>query len=160
MTRNEGAEPAALWTVGHSTKPIEELIAALRAHGIEVLADIRHFPGSRKNPQYSQEPFRQALERAGIRYVHIVDLGGFRKGGYEAYMQTPDWQRGFAVLAELVAHARVAICCAEAVPFRCHRRYVARHAASLGWRVTHILDAKRTMPERAGKVKVVEDFAE
>ena len=114
-----------------------------------MLADIRHFPGSRRNQQYSQEPLRAALEAAGIRYVHLVDLGGFRKGGYEAYMGTPEWQRGFAALEELARGARVAIMCAEVVPFRCHRRFVARHTAELGVKVTHIIDARRTMPERA-----------
>jgi uncharacterized protein (DUF488 family) len=137
-----------LWTIGHGTRTIAAFLEALRVHGIEVLADIRHFPGSRRNPQFSQEALAQALAKAGIQYAHLVDLGGFRKGGYEAYMGSAAWQAGFATLAELAAHARVAVMCAETVPFRCHRRFVAAHAALHGWQVVHILDQRRTMPER------------
>lgn len=148
-----------LWTIGHGTRPIGPFLEALRAHRIGVLADVRHFPGSRRNPQYSQEPLQAALERAGIRYVHLVDLGGFRKGGYEAYMTTPAWQAAFAQLADLAERARVAVCCAEVVPFRCHRRFIARHAASLGWKVTHIVDAERTLPEKAPRQATLDEPA-
>jgi uncharacterized protein (DUF488 family) len=140
-----------LWTIGHSTRSIGDFLAALRAHRIEVLADIRHFPGSRKHPQFSQEAFRAALGGAGTRYLHLVELGGFRKGGYEAHMATPEWREGFAALTALAERARTCICCAEAVPFRCHRRFVARHAAALGWHVVHVLDARRTMAERGAR---------
>lgn len=140
-----------LWTIGHGTRPIEAFLEALRAHRIQVLADIRRFPASRRNPQYAQEPFGAALEKAGVQYLHIPGLGGFRTGGYEAYMAMPEWRAGFAVLGALAEGARVAICCAEAVPFRCHRRFVAAHAAREGWRVTHILDAARALPERGAR---------
>jgi uncharacterized protein (DUF488 family) len=138
-----------LWTIGHGTRPIADFVAILHEHGIGTLVDVRQFPGSRRNPQYSQEPLRAALEQAGLRYVHLVDLGGFRKGGYEAYMATPAWRGGFAALAALVEHGgRVAICCAESVPWKCHRRFIAEHAAQQGWDIVHVIDAKRTLPHR------------
>lgn len=149
-----------LWTIGHGTRPIGEFIAILQAHDIQVLADIRRFPASRKNPQFAQEPFRRALEAAGIQYVHLPDLGGFRKGGYEAYMQTPEWLAGFAMLEALAGAARVAVCCAETVPWRCHRRFVAAHAVDQGWSALHILDARRTLPARPpeqARLHVTED---
>lgn len=140
-----------LWSIGHGTRAIEDFLDALKAHRIQVLADIRHFPVSRRNPQFSQEPLREALGKAGLQYVHLVDLGGYRDGGYEVYMATPAWQAGFAALAALVEEARAAVMCAETVPWRCHRRFVAQHAVGLGWRVTHILDAERTLAGLAAR---------
>lgn len=140
-----------LWTIGHGARPLDEFLHALHARRIEVLADVRQFPGSRKHPHFGQAPLRAALEQAGIRYEHFVDLGGFRSGGYEAYMETPAWQAAFAALAARVLDARVAVMCAETVPWRCHRRFIAAHAMDLGCGVTHILDAKRTLPGRRSR---------
>lgn len=141
-----------LWTIGHGARPLAEFLDALRAHRIEVLADVRQFPGSRKHPHFGQGPLRAAVEAAGMRYVHLVDLGGFRKGGYEAHMETAAWQAAYRELAELVkGGARVAVMCAETVPWMCHRRFIAEHTLDLGVGVTHILDAKRTLPGRRGR---------
>lgn len=138
-----------LWTIGHGARSFTAFLEALQAHGIAILADVRHFPGSRKHPHFGQGPMKAALEAAGLRYEHLVDLGGFRKGGYEAYMATPEWARGFDALVALAEEAPTAICCAETVPWKCHRRYIAQRAAEQGWFVSHILDAKRTLPHRA-----------
>lgn len=127
---------------------MEDFAAALRAHRIGVLVDVRHFPGSRRNPQFSQDALRAALAEHGVRYEHLVDLGGFRKSTYEVHMATPEWQGAFAKVAAWAEGERVAVMCAETVPFRCHRRFIGDHAAAQGWHVTHILDAKRTMPQR------------
>ncbi|MCA1812559.1 MAG: DUF488 domain-containing protein [Halobacteriales archaeon] len=144
-----------LWTIGHGTRSVEDLIAALRAHRIAVLADVRQFPGSKRNPQFSQAPLRDALRHAGIQYVHFADLGGYRHEGYEAWMQGTAWRAAFAQLAALAEAGGVCIMCAETSPAGCHRRSIAAHAERAGWAVTHILDAERTLPaERARQARL------
>jgi uncharacterized protein (DUF488 family) len=140
----------ALWTIGHGTRRIEDFLAALRAHRIAVLADVRSYPVSRRNPQFTQAALAAALEGAGIQYAHFRSLGGFREGGYAAHMASDEWRAGFADLALLAEDERVAIGCSESLPAQCHRRFIARRAASLGWSVSHILDAQRTLPESGG----------
>jgi uncharacterized protein (DUF488 family) len=129
-----------IWTLGHSTRPIEEFLALLQAHDIARLVDIRTIPQSRRHPQFGQVSLSRSLEAARIGYTHMAGLGGLRKPrpdsintawrhsgfrGYADYMQT----RAFAAaLDELIARGareRVAIMCAEAVPWRCHRQLVA-----------------------------------
>jgi len=145
-----------IWTIGHSTRPIEDFIALLTAHGIALLADVRTVPRSRHNPQFNRETLPQSLEAAGIGYRHAPALGGLRRSrpdsintgwknasfrGYADYMQTEAfWQ----ALEELMASAReqpTAIVCAEAVPWRCHRSLIADALTTRGWTVGHILSA-------------------
>src|SRR5262249_11384807 len=129
-----------LYTIGHSTRTVEELVGLLRAAGASILADIRSIPRSRHNPQFEQEALRSALSRRGIRYVHLPALGGLRRAlkdspnagwrnasfrGYADYMQTADFERGLSELEALTAEGTVALMCAEAVPWRCHRSLVA-----------------------------------
>ncbi|HEU4617220.1 MAG TPA: DUF488 domain-containing protein [Gammaproteobacteria bacterium] len=128
-----------VYTLGHSTRPIEEFIALLRRHGIELLVDIRTVPGSRRNPQFGQQSLEQSLAAAGIGYRHMKSLGGLRRTstqsvnlgwrnasfrGFADYMQTPEFAAAVDELVELARGARVAIMCAEAVPWRCHRSLV------------------------------------
>lgn len=146
-----------LWTIGHGTRSLDAFVEALRAHRIEALADVRQFPASKRNPQFAQAPMRAGLEAAGIRYAHLVALGGYREGGYEAHMRTPEWRRGSAELEALAEGARTAIGCAETLFLRCHRRLVADHAAAQGWRVTHIVDAQRALPHRGPRQATLDE---
>ena len=129
-----------VFTVGHSTLPIERFLALLAAYGIEQLADVRTVPRSRRNPQFNAETLRDSLQSAGISYVPFRELGGLRKPrpdsqnsgwrnesfrGYADYMQTQEFADGVARLVDLAAQRRTAIMCAEAVPWRCHRSLVA-----------------------------------
>lgn len=100
---------------------------------------MRHYPRSRRNPQSNQDLLTSELPRRGIAYVWDEDLGGFRTGGYQAYMATPTFAAGLRRLERLVARATTCIMCAEVVWFRCHRRFIARQMVARGYRVTHIV---------------------
>jgi len=130
----------AVFTVGHSTRPLEGFIALLRGYGVERLEDIRTVPRSRRNPQFNAETLGPALSDAGIAYEPLQALGGLRHArkdspntgwrndsfrGYADYMQTDGFAAGLARLIEASRGARTAIMCAEAVPWRCHRSLVA-----------------------------------
>lgn len=145
--------PETLWTIGHSTRDSDEFIALLAGNRIEVLADVRHFPGSRKYPQFNVEPLRAALHAAGIAYESFTELGGRRKvapdspntawrhpafRGYADYMQTDAFGAGIARLKALALQKRTAIMCAEAVWWRCHRGLISDVFKLHGTRVLHI----------------------
>ncbi len=163
-----------LFTIGHSTRSLDEFLALLRAHDIELVADIRTIPKSRHNPQFGTERLAARLERAGLRYVHLPALGGLRhpaknsvnRGwrnvsfrGFADYMGTPEFERGLGRLETLAGRRRTAIMCAEAVPWRCHRSLVADALTLDGWRVRHIQSRRTAAPHaltsflrvRAGK---------
>ena len=143
-----------MYTVGHSTLPIERFLGVLRAHGIERLADVRTVPRSQRNPQFNAEALALSLRAVGLEYVPLRELGGLRKPrpdspnagwrndsfrGYADYMQTPEFARGLERLLELGRERRTAIMCAEAVPWHCHRSLVADALAVRGVPVVEIL---------------------
>jgi uncharacterized protein (DUF488 family) len=130
----------AIFTLGHSTLPIERFIALLRAHGIERLVDIRTVPRSRHNPQFNDTALASTLAGEGVEYVPMQTLGGLRHArkdstntgwrnsgfrGYADYMQTEQFRDALETLIQMSRQKRVAIMCAEAVPWRCHRSLVA-----------------------------------
>ena len=150
-------------TIGHSTRPIEAFIALLRAHGVTQLIDVRTVPHSRHNPQYDTRALGSALADAGIGYAHAPGLGGFRRTtadslnagwrnlsfrGYADYMQTADFDAELANLRELAAQERIALMCAEAVPWRCHRSLIADALVVRGIAVCEIAGAQRLAPHR------------
>ena len=135
----------------------------LAAHGVELLVDIRTVPRSRHNPQFGQESLPQSLETAGIAYRHMPGLGGLRHPrkdsintgwrnlsfrGYADYMQTAEFERHLEELIRLEGERRVAIMCAEAVPWRCHRSLVADALTARGISVSHIMSATQANPHR------------
>jgi len=132
-----------LWTLGHSTHPIERFLGLLEAHGIRRLADVRRYPTSRW-PQFKQDALKASLSTAGIEYVHIPELGGFRKGGYEAHAKTAEFEEGMRKLLAFATARPTTILCAEAVFFRCHRRYIADALVRAGHEVRHIFPDGRT----------------
>src|SRR5438309_8916827 len=124
-----------VFTAGHSTRPIEELLALLAEHGIRTLVDVRRFPGSRRHPQYSRDALAASLAGAGLQYIHEPGLGGRRAArpasphtawrvdafrGYADYMETPEFQASLDRLIERAEEETTAILCAEAVPWHCH----------------------------------------
>ena len=132
--------PERIFTVGHSTRPIEEFIRLLQAHGVQHLVDVRTVPRSRRNPQFAQENLPGSLEAAGIAYTHLRNLGGLRKArpdspnagwrnasfrGYADHMQTPHFAAALETVVDLSKKEQVALMCAEAVPWRCHRSLIA-----------------------------------
>ncbi len=144
----------AIFTVGHSTLPIDRFIALLAAYGIERLADIRTVPRSRHNPQFNSEALGDVLRAEKVEYFPLPVLGGLRHArkdspntgwrnksfrGYADYMQTEEFQEGLQTLIDMSRRKRVAIICAEAVPWRCHRSLVADALGVHGVPVVEIL---------------------
>ena len=141
-------------TIGHSNRPVDEFVELLRADGVALLADVRSMPRSRHNPQFNRETLPETLEEAGIGYVHLPELGGMRRPrpdstntgwqnasfrGYADYMQTPEFEAALEKLMQLDRERRVAIMCAESVPWRCHRSLISDALTARGVGVTHIL---------------------
>jgi uncharacterized protein (DUF488 family) len=154
-----------IFTIGHSTHPFDAFVQLLRGAGVEALADVRRFPGSRRFPQFQ----REALERElPLPYVHLEALGGRREpipgspnGGWEVgqfqgyadHMATPDFARGVAELEELARRLPTAVMCAEGPWWRCHRRLLADALVVRGWTVRHV------SPDGAVSDHALTDFA-
>jgi uncharacterized protein (DUF488 family) len=145
--------PTTVYTIGYSTRTLEEFIEVLQAHAIATLVDIRTVPKSRHSPQFNQDSLRKSLRKKGIAYLHCKELGGLRKPkkdsintawrnasfrGFADYMQTREFVSAVRRLIELARSGRVAIMCAEGNPFRCHRSLVADALTVRKVRVFHI----------------------
>ncbi len=146
--RREGLEGGevekTVFTMGTSTRGLDEFIGLLRARGISRVCDVRSFPVSRRYPHFSRQTLASALEEAGIAYSWFGDrLGGYRQGGYEAHMRTSEFLSGLGELEELAQMETCALVCAELLPWRCHRRHIAAALRERGWRVVHVIDARR-----------------
>jgi uncharacterized protein (DUF488 family) len=160
MTRKRAGRPLIL-TVGHSTRTIEVFIELLLAHGVRRLVDVRTIPRSWHNPQFNRDTLPKALQHAGIAYTHMEELGGLRHArrdsqntgwhnasfrGFADYMQTPEFAAGLGTLVQAAEVEQIAIMCAEAVPWRCHRSLIADALKVRGYPVAHILSASRAQP--------------
>ena len=144
----------AVWTIGHSTLPIDEFIGRLAQHRIETLADVRRFPGSRKHPQFNADALARSLQENKIRYVALPELGGRRRArpdsrnvawrnesfrGYADYMETREFRAGLRRLVELLEDRRTAIMCAEGLWWRCHRALISDVLKAEGFDVRHVM---------------------
>jgi uncharacterized protein (DUF488 family) len=143
-----------IWTIGHSTHTLDDLIEILKSFQIELVADIRSYPGSRKFPHFNKEALSVSLPESQIDYVHLKDLGGRRTvrpdshntgwkldafRGYADYMETDSFLNGIKDLESLGINKKVAFMCAEALWWRCHRSLVSDYLKFLGWTVIHIM---------------------
>ena len=150
------AGDVTLYTIGHSTRALEEFVALLEREGVRSLVDVRTFPGSRKFPQYGADALAASLRARGIAYSHAPALGGRRRPrpdspngtwrnegfrGYADHMATPEFHEGLAELLAGAATTPTTVMCSEAVPWRCHRSLIADAALARGARVLHIMDA-------------------
>ncbi len=150
-------------TVGHSNRSIEDFAGLLRAHGVELLVDIRTVPRSRHNPQFNKDVLPESLAGVGIEYRHLAGLGGLRHPrpdstntgwrnlsfrGYADYMQTAEFERSVAELLRLSEKRLLAAMCAEAVPWRCHRSLLADCLIARGVEVRHIIDRSEPAPHK------------
>lgn len=157
----ENADATSVYTVGHSTHPIDEFLDLLGAHGVEGIVDVRTVPKSRHNPQYFSEPLSESLRDSGLTYRRIESLGGLRRTsadsinggwrnasfrGYADYMQTPEFRDGIEELLRLGRQRRVAIMCAEAVPWRCHRSLIGDALLVRGVDVRDIMSRTSARP--------------
>jgi uncharacterized protein (DUF488 family) len=145
-------------TIGHSTRTLEEFIGLLQAHGATRVVDVRTVPRSRHNPQFNKASLPRALKKAGLGYVHLPGLGGLRHAkrdslnvgwrnasfrGYADYMQTPEFEQSLEEVILLANRERIALMCAEAVPWRCHRSLIADALLVRGIRTEDIMSPTR-----------------
>jgi uncharacterized protein (DUF488 family) len=153
------AEPSpVVLTIGHSTRTIEEFINLLQSHSVSRVVDVRTIPRSRHNPQFNKDSLPNSLKQDGLSYVHIPGLGGLRHArsdsinvgwrnvsfrGYADYMQTPEFEQSLEKLIQLAKQEQIAIMCAEAVPWRCHRSLIADALLVRGIRTEDILSPTR-----------------
>jgi hypothetical protein len=172
---NGTQENKTIWTIGHSTRTLNEFIDMLKSFQIEVLADIRSFPGSRKFPHFNKEALKISLPQKNIRYIHFKNLGGRRKAkrdsrntawrnaafrGYADYMETENFREGASELEKMGIKNRTAFMCSEAVWWRCHRSMVSDYLKVQGWKVMHILSIGKeeehayTVPARIVNAKL------
>ena len=150
-------------TVGHSTRTLAEFQVLLTAHAVTQLVDVRTMPRSRHNPQFNSDTLSRALARAGIGYLQMPGLGGFRRPlpsspnagwrnasfrGYADYMQTPEFAQHLTTLMKQTQSKRVALMCAEAVPWRCHRSLIADALVVRGFAVDEIVSQTRLRAHR------------
>lgn len=144
----------SIWTIGHSTHSLDELIAMLKSFQIELVVDIRSFPGSRRYPHFNKEALEISLPQNDIRYIHLKNLGGRRKAnpdsknttwrhvafrGYADYMETDAFKEGIKELEKFAMKERTVYMCSEAVWWRCHRSMVSDYLKVSGWKVMHIM---------------------
>src|ERR1043166_2380777 len=151
----------SLFTIGHSTRPLEEFINLLEAFDIQTLVDVRSFPGSRRYPHFNREALRDSLAQAAIEYLHVPELGGRRRPrpdslnmtwrnesfrGYADYMETPEFRGGIERLLDYARQQRTAIMCSEAVWWRCHRSMISDYLKVKGIDVVHIMGEGKSEP--------------
>lgn len=161
-----------VFTIGHSTRTIDELITLLEIHGVRQVADVRTVPRSRRHPQFAREALEVSLPARGIVYRHVPALGGLRRPrpdslntawqnpsfrGYADYMGTPAFARGLDELLAFAREAPTAIMCAEAVWWRCHRRMIADALVAAGVEVRHIVSAAPASPHELTPFASVHD---
>ncbi len=163
LGQEERTPAPPIFTIGHSTRTLEQFIDLLRAHEVELVADVRTVPRSRHNPQFNRDTLPVALASGGIEYRHLSGLGGLRRPspdspntgwrndsfrGFADYMQTAEFVAGLDELLGLAQHWRVAIMCAEAVPWRCHRSLIADALFARGVLAEHIISAGHSQVHR------------
>jgi len=149
----------SIWTIGHSTRSIAEFIEALKSFDIQLLIDVRSFPGSRRYPHFNKDALRNSLADDAVEYLHLPELGGRRRAlkdsqnvawrneafrGYADYMETDDFEKGINRLLETSRRQRTAIMCSEAVWWRCHRSLISDWLKANGHEVIHIMAASKS----------------
>jgi uncharacterized protein (DUF488 family) len=159
MKQPASAVPLVVLTVGHSTRTAKDFIHLLKAHHVERLVDVRTVPRSRHNPQFNRDQLSTAMHRSRIHYKYMLELGGFRHArrsstntgwhnasfrGFADYMQTPEFRTALSDLIKLAKHERIAVMCAEAVPWRCHRSLIADALLARGIEVREITNTSCT----------------
>lgn len=160
-----------IYSIGHSTRSVDEFIGILKHYGIDELADVRTMPRSRTNPQFNKEELERIIPEAGIIYTHIKELGGLRKPlkdstntawrnaafrGYADYMQTPEFTDALSRLIEIASQKTTAFMCAETLPWRCHRSLISDALIVRGFEVIEIFNEKKSQKHKLTPFAVVE----
>lgn len=157
---SESIPDKKIWTVGHSTRSIQEFVEILNSFGIEILVDVRRYPGSKKFPHFNKEKMENTIPEKGIEYIHLENLGGRRKvqkesknnawrlksfQGYADYMETEEFKMAADKLQKLASEKRVAYMCSEAVWWSCHRSLISDYLKIRNWEVMHIMGENKKM---------------
>jgi uncharacterized protein (DUF488 family) len=155
-----GISESKIWTIGHSTRTLDDFLEMLGTNGIEAVADVRSYPGSRRYPHFNARELESSLTKSGIDYVPLKKLGGRRRAradspntvwrsaafrGYADYMETAEFKEGIDELLELSRKRRTVLMCAEAVWWRCHRSLISDYLKVSGGTVEHIMDGKNNV---------------
>jgi uncharacterized protein (DUF488 family) len=163
MTKHTPETPELVLTVGHSTRTLEAFVSLMQMHGVTRVVDIRTIPRSRHNPQFNGDTLPESLSAVDIGYTYMPGLGGLRRArpdspnqgwrnasfrGYADYMQTPEFKENLQKLLDVARRERIALMCAEAVPWRCHRSLIADALSVRGIPVEHIMSAKSRQAHR------------
>ena len=155
-----------IYTIGHSTRTIDEFIDILTQNNIKYVVDVRSYPGSSKYPQFNKEVLKNSLAKHGIKYKHIIDLGGRRNfkttihtsihekafASYAEYMMTKDFKIGLAELKKIAKKYKTVFMCSEAVYWRCHRRMISDRLEFDGWHVYHLGITKEPMRHKVWNI--------
>lgn len=158
-------------TIGHSTRTLEEFLELLQVYGLTMLIDVRTMPHSRHNPQFNKETLPTYLKRVGIKYLHLEEIGGLRHPkansvnlalenasfrGYADYMQTKEFSDALLKVAALARENRIAIMCAEALPWKCHRNLISDALVARQIKVLHIISKTSTITHKLSEIAHVE----
>lgn len=153
LVQNDASQ-RCIWTFGHSTRSQDEFIAALKSFNVDVLVDVRRYPGSKKYPHFNVSALKEYLYESGIKYLQVPGLGGRRKPridsknhvwrnaafrGYADYMESEEFHSAINSLENIALNSRTAYMCSEAVWWRCHRALISDYLKDKGWKVMHIM---------------------
>lgn len=137
-----------IYTLGTSNRAQNEFIGLLKKYQIDTMIDVRKFPTS-KFEWFEKENLAEILSKSKIKYIYLgKELGGYRSSGYEAYTKCEEFIKGRKKVEDIAKDCVAAVVCSERLPWRCHRRFIARCLAKLGWRVIHIIDQRRTWEDK------------
>jgi uncharacterized protein (DUF488 family) len=141
-----------IFTLGTSNRSLKEFLEILNFYKIKRIIDVRHFPTSKLFPHFKKENLERFLRENKIEYFHLEKLGGYRKGGYENYMETEDFKEGLENLIEFAKKKKTAIICAEKFPWKCHRAFISRKLEEKSFEIIHIIEKNRIWsPKREPK---------
>lgn len=138
-----------IYSIGHSTHTIDQFLELLHTYQIKAVVDVRRFPTSKQHPHFERQNLQSELTKNHIDYFWSGEfLGGYRKGGYQLYMQSESFLQGVYQLIAVAQKQLTAFMCAEKLFFRCHRRFISDHLFQLGWKIIHIHDEKTVYPHK------------
>jgi uncharacterized protein (DUF488 family) len=147
-----------IFTIGHSTRSLEEFINILKFYRIELVVDVRRFPSSKKFPWFNKENLEKELNKEKIEYIHYPELGGYRKEGYEVFSKSEEFEKAINELIEIINNKISIILCAEWNPMKCHRLYISERLNKLGYKIIHIVSREKfqdhsELPKKNIKIK-------
>jgi uncharacterized protein (DUF488 family) len=141
-----------IYTLGTSTRSLDEFFSIIDSYAIQAIADVRRFPKSKMFPHFNRENLENSAKEQGIAYHWLGEtLGGYRKGGYESYKQEAAFKDGLKTLEEVAKKSLTVFICAERLPWKCHRMHIARSLKDKGWEVIHIIEQDRTWQPKEEK---------